>query len=679
MQQHHLPDCSTLDTKLELAEQILEYSNGNIQLAIEILVGFSGETEPLLLEMAENGAAISALLQRIRDEVETDKERELLDTVSVPLSGSHSYTGSLQTFLDSRKRFDSATESSNILLPLLLDNTSWKTFVHFLRTQADSGPGAINREAIIRARQLVRAHQETKSAVAERKRIAERLSQLGSIIECSSDAIIIYTLDGLIVNWNTAAETIYGYSSSDVLGRSQSLLIPPDQPDDLPGIVEQLKRGQTIQRFETIHIGKGGRRLDISMTISPVKDAHEQIIAAAAIARDVSDRKLLEKQFRQAQKMEAVGQLAGGIAHDFNNLLSVIGGHCELLEQELAQNGTSSRSCEQIKKAGERAARLTRQLLAFSRQQVLEPTVLGLNAVVVDLEKMLKRVIGEDIELRTSLDSSVGSVKADRGQIEQVIMNLVVNARDAMPNGGPLTIETANVVVDETFAQQHPPQKPGPYARLTVRDTGIGMNAETQARIFEPFFTTKEVGKGTGLGLSTVYGVIRQSGGHIWVSSQLGQGTTFEVYLPIVQESIRNEKPSVNSENTSAGTETILLVEDEEALRELTRDLLVGNGYTVLEAESPEKAIRIASEYSDPIHLLLTDVIMPRINGRVLAQKLMAVRPGMKVVYMSGYAGFRQPQVLDPSSILLTKPFKRETLLRKVRDALTLSLEPQLS
>ena len=673
MQHDYLQDCKPLEVKLGLAEQILDYSDRNIQLTTEILVGSPREAKPLLLELAENGAAISALIQTIREGLETDKERELLDAASAALARTHSYAESLQSLVDGRERFDATKATSNIILPLLLDNSSWKAFVHFLRAQADSSRGTTQDFA--RTRQIVRAHQEMKSAAAERKRIAERLSQLASIIECSSDAIVIYTLEGLIVSWNRAAETIYGYSASEVLGRSRDLLIPSDQPDALPGIVETLKRQERIERFETVHIRKGGRRIDVSITISPVKDASEQIIGAAEIARDVSDRKLLEKQLRQAQKMEAIGQLSGGIAHDFNNLLTVINGCCELLEPEFSENGPARRNCEQIRKAGERAASLTRQLLAFSRQQVLEPRVLDLNAVVLDLEKMLKRVIGEDIELRTSLERGLGSVKADRGQIEQVIMNLVVNARDAMPNGGHLRIETSNVIVDKAFARRHRPQQPGPYVRLSIRDTGTGMDAETQARIFEPFFTTKEVGKGTGLGLSTAYGVVRQSGGHIWVSSQPGQGATFEVYLPIVQEAVQEEKPGIHTQGASGGTETILLVEDEEAVRDLTRDLLIGNGYTVIEAESPDKAIKSAGSYPGPIHLLLTDVIMPGMTGHALAQKLVAVRPEMKVVYMSGYAGFKQSEVLDSRSILLAKPFRRDTLLRKLRDALTPPVE----
>jgi PAS domain S-box-containing protein len=674
--EQQIGQCSTREKKLELAEQILDYSNRNLELSMEILVAGRKEIEPLVKEQAENSAAMAELLRKIREHIESDEERDLLEAASAQWSRTLSY-GQSQPKIEGQRRLDTATATANVILPHLLDNNSWKAFVHFLRLQTDgSGPDENgNRDLTTRTRQLVRTHQEMKSAIAERKRTAERLSQLASIIELSSDAIVIYTLDGTIVSWNTGAEGVYGYSANEVLGRPRSVLLAPEKPDDLPEIVGTLKRGERIQRRETVHMRKGGQRIDVSMTMSPVKDGNDEIVGAAAITRDISDRKLLEKQLRQAQRMEALGQLSGGIAHDFNNLLSVIGGYCELLEPELPPNGALHRNCEQIKKAGEKAAGLTRQLLAFTRQQVLEPRVLDLNAVVLDLEKMLNRVIGEDIELRTSLDRSLASVKADRGQIEQVIMNLVVNARDAMPNGGRLTVETANIMVDESFARRHHPQGPGAYVRLSVADTGMGMDAETQARIFEPFFTTKEVGKGTGLGLSTVYGVIRQSGGHIWVDSQPGRGTTFEVYLPMVQESARHEKPNVNADGAAGGTETILLVEDEDALRDLTRDLLRGGGYRVLEAGSPEKAIETARHYRGPIHLLLTDVVMPRMSGPRLAQTLAAIRPEMKVVYMTGYMGFRQSHLPEPDAILLAKPFKREALLRKLREALVLSLE----
>lgn len=658
-------------SNLELAEQILDHSNRNLAVAIEILVG-AQDTKPLLLEQTKNNAAIATLLLKIREQVSSEKERELLESASAQCFRTWSHVS------DGRELSDTASATVNLMLPILLDNNCWKVFVHFLRTQKEASATADNTEpgAIARTRQIVRAHQEAKNTVAERKRSAERLSQLASIIEFSSDAIIIFTLEGTIVSWNNGAEGVYGYGASEVLGKPRSVLLPSKQANDLPIMVEALKRGEQIQRYETVHMAKGERRIEVSMGMSPVKDASEEIIGIAAIVRDISERKLLEKQLRQSQKMEALGQLSGGVTHDFNNLLTVITGYCELLELELPPNGTSRRNCEQIKKAGERAASLTRQLLAFSRQQVLEPRVLNLNTVILDVEKMLSRVIGEDIELTTSLDAKLGFIKADRGQIEQVLMNLVVNARDAMPNGGQLSITTANTIVDDLFARYHPPQQPGEYVLLSVRDSGIGMNAETQAHIFEPFFTTKETGRGTGLGLSTVYGVIRQSEGYVWVQSEPGHGTIFEIYLPLVEEAVSQEKCNVSDHSPLGGTETILLVEDEEALRELTRDVLIRSGYKVLDSSSPEKAIETATRYSGPIHLLLTDVVMPGMNGPVLAQKLTSVRPDMRVVYMSGYTGFRQGQGPESHTSLLPKPFNRETLLRKLHDVLKLDRNP---
>src|SRR2546425_610995 len=352
------------------------------------------------------------------------------------------------------------------------------------------------------------------------------------------------------------------------------------------------------------------------------------------------DRTRLEEQLRQAHKMEAIGRLAGGIAHDFNNLLTVINGYSELVLNSLGANLHARKNVEQIKKAGRRAATLTRQLLAFSRRQVLQLKVLDLNAVVTNFEAMLQPLIGEDILLEAVLQPRLGLVKVDPGQIEQIILNLTVNARDAMPEGGKLTIETANVELDEAYARRHVSVRPGPYVMLAISDTGCGMDAETQSRIFEPFFTTKELGKGTGLGLSTVYGIVRQSGGHIWVYSEPGQGTAFKIYLPRNGQALHVEKPTPGLAESWRGTETILLVEDEDALRELTRHILEADGYAVLEADRPDKTIEVAVGHCGPIHLMLTDMVMPGMNGVVLAANLSPSRPEMRAIYMSGLTDF---------------------------------------
>jgi two-component system cell cycle sensor histidine kinase/response regulator CckA len=385
-----------------------------------------------------------------------------------------------------------------------------------------------------------------------------------------------------------------------------------------------------------------------------------------------SERKRLEQQLNQAQKMEAVGRLAGGIAHDFNNMLGVIIGYSDLVLDSVDQDSPTHRNVTQIKRAGERAASLTRQLLAFSRQQVLEPRVMNLNTAVAEMDKMLRRLIGADIDLESRLDSNLGAVKADPGHMEQVILNLAVNARDAMPQGGKLTIETTNVELDEIHAQLHPPMMPGRFVMLAVTDNGTGMSRETQAHIFEPFFTTKEVGKGTGLGLATVHGVVSQNNGFIYVYSEPGQGTTFKIYLPLVEEAVEatyNGLPEVTEER---GTETILLVEDTEPLRELACIILKGCGYTVIEASNGAEALVIARRERGPIHLLLTDVIMPIMGGPELCRLLTAERPELRVLYLSGYtdAAIVRHNMLDPGLALLQKPFTKKALLRKVRNAL---------
>jgi len=384
-----------------------------------------------------------------------------------------------------------------------------------------------------------------------------------------------------------------------------------------------------------------------------------------------------EEQLRQSQKMEAIGRLAGGISHDFNNLLTAIIGYSEFLLFRLDQEDPLRKYAEEIKKAGERASSLTRQLLAFSRKQVLQPEVLDLNIIVADLDNMLRRLIGEDIELVTLLEPDLGAVKVDPGQMEQVIMNLAVNARDAMPYGGKLIIETANVDLDELYARQHSPIRPGHYVMLAVSDNGCGMDKETLSHIFEPFFTTKEQGKGTGLGLSTVYGIVKQSEGFIWVYSEPGTGTTFKIYLPQVQGAERWPKTSPLTTRMQRGSETILLVEDEEVVRELVGKLLPVNGFTVLAARNGSEALAICQQHKGPIHLLLTDVVMPQMSGRQLAAHLSKLHPEMKVLYMSGYTddAIIRHGVLEPGLAFIQKPFTIDTMIQKVREVLDSPVE----
>jgi len=632
--------------------------------------------------------------------------------------------------------------------------------------------------------------------ITDRKRAEAEASQLALIVESSEDAIVGKSLDGKIRSWNAGAERIYGYSASEVLGQPVRILIPPEQHDELPEILEKLKRDERIQHYETIRVRKDGRRINVSTSISPVKDSEGKIIGASAIARDVTQRKSveaqlqkseaqfrslvhdapygiyrvtmdgrllhvnpaltamlgydsqeelmrlnmekdvyrdpqsrrrflkeygheqdfrgveaewrrkdgkfitvrvtghpvvekdnsvayfeifaediterrsLERQLLQAQKMEAIGRLAGGIAHDFNNLLSVILGHSDILEQQVATNGAMRKSVEATRNAAERAAALTLQLLAFSRKQLIEPTVVDLNTSVTEIQKMLHRVIGEDVELAIRLQPDLGYIKADPGQLGQVLMNLAVNSRDAMPSGGTLAIETANVELDETYVRQHLGARPGPFVMLAVSDTGIGMGSETLSHIFEPFFTTKDPGKGTGLGLSMVYGIIKQNNGYIMAYSEPGRGTTFKIYFPRSEETLPASLTVRKA--IQGGTETILLVEDEVALRELTRLLLEDAGYTVLESPGVEDAIAIAKDLHVKIDLLLTDVVMPRIDGRELASQLVTLRPNLKILYMSGYTDdvLVNRGSLTQAAILVQKPFTKNTLLQKIRETL---------
>jgi two-component system cell cycle sensor histidine kinase/response regulator CckA len=418
---------------------------------------------------------------------------------------------------------------------------------------------------------------------------------------------------------------------------------------------------------------KDGTWRFLESSASTIRNAEGKTEKLVIVNRDITERRRLEEQFRQAQKMEAVGRLSGGIAHDFNNLLGVIIGYSEILQEKLQPTNPLRGSVDEILGAGRRAASLTRQLLAFSRQQVLEPKVLNLNAVLKDMGNMLPRMIGEDIELSMVLGTALGRVKADQGQIEQIVMNLAVNARDAMPDGGKLFIETTNAEIDLTFTKRYSyPVQQGSYVLLTVSDTGIGMDAAIQAHIFEPFFTTKEKGKGTGLGLATAYGIVKQSGGYIDVYSELGKGTTFKIYLPRVHDALDSQKPPESDLMKSRGNETILLAEDETSLRTLTRNLLELSGYTVLEANNGAEAMTISQQHSGLVQLLLTDVVMPGMSGRVLAGQVTEQRPLIKVVYMSGYTGqaVGAHVALEEGSFFLQKPFSRDGLVSKVRQAL---------
>ncbi len=517
-------------------------------------------------------------------------------------------------------------------------------------------------------------HEAKEQATHKRTEKAMRKDQerFKSIYESSKDAIAYSTIDGLLLDMNDSFLKLTRYTREEILMKTYQNLTPMEYRKLEGDIIQNVVRTGEPAEYEKEYIRKDGSLVAVSLTVFVVKDREGQPDGLAQIVKDITKRKRLEEQFRQAQKMEAVGQLTSGIAHDFNNLLTVINGYSEMTLQALKADDPLRSNIEQVKEAGARAAALTRQLLAFSRKQVLEPKVLDLNAVVTNIDKMLTRTIGEDIDLVAALTPGLGRVKADPGQIEQVIMNLATNARDAMPDGGMLTIETANVELDAAYAQMHMAITPGRYVMLAVSDTGCGIDAETQRRIFEPFFTTKEQGKGTGLGLATVYGIVKQSGGSIWVYSEPGHGTTFKIYLPRVEAPTEAVEPDTARARPPNGTETILLVEDAAGVRSLARAALQVYGYSVLEAANGNETIALSEQYQGVIHLLVTDVVMPGMNGRALAERLTTRLPQMKVLYVSGYTDdtIVRHGMLDAGMAFLQKPFTPLALARKVREML---------
>jgi PAS domain S-box-containing protein len=477
------------------------------------------------------------------------------------------------------------------------------------------------------------------------------------------------TIDGRLLDFNEAFAKMFGYEHRELVGKSSHELYYGGAAERTSLI--EIRRQDPTKQFEVRYKRKDGTPLLAVQNISIQRYKDGEIIEGTLI--DITRRQMLEEQLRQAQKMEAVGRLAGGVAHDFNNLLTVITGYSQMSMEETAVGSSLYEHAQQVYEASQRAAALTRQLLAFSRQQVLQPQVVSLNKILESMQKMLSRLIGEDIRVRTVCSKELALVKLDPAQIEQVILNLAINARDAMPKGGQLTLETDRAELDETYSKDHPWVKPGTYMRLTVSDNGIGMDEKTQARIFEPFFTTKEVGKGTGLGLSMVYGVVKQSGGHIMVYSEPGHGTTFKLYFPVVEkidEGLRQDKLKAAAQRR--GEETILIVEDDQALRMLAKNILANQGYTVLAAQNPDEVREICKTQGNKIDLLLTDVIMPQMSGKDVAQMCTATIPKLKVLYMSGYTSdvIMHHGVLEEGLAFLQKPFTPVSLTAKVREVL---------
>lgn len=527
--------------------------------------------------------------------------------------------------------------------------------------------------------------QELHQEITERELIEEALRQsearIRSVVDNVVDGIITVDERNLIETFNAAAEKIFGYSAGEVIGKNFSLLMAEMEQQEMVASLSTWLDEQTEnvgRSCEVIGLRQDKRTFPMDLAVSRF-DLGERCMFIG-IVRDITEQRHLEEQLRQAQKMEAIGQLAGGVAHDFNNILTVISGHTELLLRSNPELSVAQRrDVELIKQAGDRAASLTHQLLAFSRQQTFRLQLLNLNTIVANFKEMLPSLIGEDIVLKIDLDPQLGTVKADPGQMEQVLMNLVVNARDAMPRGGELMIKTAYVELDEMQLKPELTVSPGSYVMLMVTDTGVGMDPQTQRRVFDPFFTTKEQGKGTGLGLSTVYGIVRQSEGYIWLDSQVGQGATFTIYLPRVGEAIevKEARPQLTplaglAEN---GTKTILLVEDEPSVRMITRRFLQRYNYVVLEASHPEQALELCQQHAGRIDLLITDLIMPYMNGHELAEQLTKMCSDLKVLYISGYTDdtLNEQGVLEPGVILLEKPFSSEALVSKVREALDAS------
>ena len=516
--------------------------------------------------------------------------------------------------------------------------------------------------------------------VTSRKEAEEALQRQSEFIRTITDSmgegLFVIDRSGRVSFMNPASERLLGWSREELLLRDLHQMTHYRKPDGTPlsrsdcALIEAMESGTTVRREDSF-IRKDGSVLPAFAISSPLTSASGEIVGAVIVFHDVTERRALEEQLLHSQKMEAVGRLAGGIAHDFNNILSVVSGYGEMVLSELAEDDEHRARVVEILRAADRATGLTRQLLAFGRRQVIEPRHLDLNAVVVDVERMLHRLIGEDIQVSTKLGSDLGAIKADPGQVEQVLINLAVNARDAMPKGGKLILETANVTLDEDLVRGTLDVTAGPYVMLSVSDTGVGMDREVKEHLFEPFFTTKDSGSGTGLGLATVYGIVKQSGGHVWVYSEPGWGTTFKLYFPHVM-SLEPSLSGIAPAEMLGGSETILVVEDDDLVRALIREFLTSVGYTVILAANPEEGLKLATERADEIDLLLTDVVMPGMSGRELVDRLTTSTPNLRVLFMSGYSdeAVASRGILEDGLAFLQKPFTRYSLSAKVRKVL---------
>jgi len=530
--------------------------------------------------------------------------------------------------------------------------------------------GRVQRE-IGDVRRVFGSAQDVTDIVRAERELREALATVAALLNASPLAVTAVDAEDRATMWNQAAERLFGWTAEEVLGRRLPI-VSDDYESEHTRLRDQALSGRATDGVQTRRRRKDGSLVDVYASIAPLPGTDGQVRGAVALFVDMTEHRQLEEQLRQSQKMDAVGRLAGGIAHDFNNLLSVIKMYSELLLEQFDDTNPVRPDLVEIHRAAGRAASLTRQLLAFSRKQILQPKVLDLNAIADGIEPMLRRLIGEDIRIVIQRATNIGLVRADPGQLEQVLLNLAVNARDAMPKGGTLSIETANVDLDDEYASRRRMVVPGKYVMLAVSDTGLGMNEAIRSRAFEPFFTTKEVGKGTGLGLSTVYGIVKQSGGYVWVYSEPGKGTTFKIYLPRLDEEASMSPGQLTAALPAGGSEMVLLVEDDDAVRAMTRRILERYGYTVLEAREGRDALRVAGQYPQRIDIMVTDVVMPELSGREVYQRLSKSRPQLRVLYLSGYTDDEivRRGLLDSTAAFVQKPFTAIHLAGAVRAVL---------
>jgi two-component system cell cycle sensor histidine kinase/response regulator CckA len=518
----------------------------------------------------------------------------------------------------------------------------------------------------------LRAEIERRARVQQALQLSEERYRLLS--ETAPMGILLADELGRVIDANTQALHMFGYERGELIGESIETLLPErlrsSHQEHRSGFIRKPHARPMGLGMELLARRKDGTEFPVEIGLGPLVTKEGVLVSSTIV--DITGRKKMEGQLRLSQRMEAIGKLAGGVAHDFNNLLAVILGCSDVVLDGLPPDHPAAKKVEMIRQAGSSAADLTRQLLAFSRQQMVQPRVLDLEEAVEKVRAILHRLIGENIELKVSLQPSLGHVKADPGQIEQILINLAVNARDAMPQGGRLTIEARNVELDDAYKDQHQPVIPGRYVMLAVGDTGSGMDRDTQLRIFDPFFTTKALGKGTGLGLATVYGIVKQIGGYIWVYSEVAKGTVFKIYLPRVEQSAQPAKQNEPEATVPWGCETILLAEDSASLREMAREYLESTGFTVLEAASGAEALQKAKEFNGTIHLLLTDVVMPEMTGPELAKQMTPLFPGIKIIFTSGYTddAIARQGVLDPAVAFIPKPYRPKALARKIREVL---------